>query len=59
MSKTNDYRTHLRALAKSEWESYLLQESGLPGPGGNLTKSRLTRMDAVWVAEAKKSINAI
>ena len=34
MSKTADYRAILRAL--DDWEPYLLRESGLPGPRGNL-----------------------
>lgn len=34
MSKTEYYRKILRTLA--EWDSFLLQESGLPGPRANL-----------------------
>ena len=34
MTKTHRYRTKLRALA--DWDAYLLQESGLPGPRGNI-----------------------
>lgn len=34
MTKTELYRAHLRTLA--EWEPYLLAQSGLPGPRGNL-----------------------
>jgi hypothetical protein len=34
MNKSENYRQTLSAL--SDWESYLLQESGLPGPRGNL-----------------------
>lgn len=34
MNKTETYRQKLAAL--QEWEPYLLQESGLPGPRGNL-----------------------
>ena len=34
MSKKDDYRIELRAL--ENWDSYLLAESGLPGPRGNL-----------------------
>ncbi|HSN74939.1 MAG TPA: hypothetical protein VL334_07585 [Anaerolineae bacterium] len=34
MSKRDDYRQTLRKL--SEWEPYLLAESGLPGPRGNI-----------------------
>ncbi len=32
--KTEDYRTQLRAL--SNWDTFLLKESGLPGPRANL-----------------------
>ena len=34
MNKTENYRQTLATL--SDWEPYLLQESGLPGPRGNL-----------------------
>lgn len=34
MSKTDEYRAKLRAL--DHWDSYLLEESGLPGPRGNI-----------------------
>ncbi len=34
MTKTNDYREHLRTLV--DWDTYLRDESGLPGPRGNL-----------------------
>ena len=34
MTKTETYRTRLRALR--DWDPYLLKESGLPGPRGNL-----------------------
>jgi hypothetical protein len=34
MTKRDDYRAALRAL--DDWDAYLLQESGLPGPRGNL-----------------------
>jgi hypothetical protein len=34
MSKADDYRKKLREL--DSWDEYLLQESGLPGPRGNL-----------------------
>lgn len=34
MTKADDYRTKLRAL--DNWDSYLLKESGLPGPRGNI-----------------------
>lgn len=34
MSKADEYRARLRAL--DDWDPFLLQESGLPGPRGNL-----------------------
>ncbi len=34
MSKRDDYRQTLRGL--DDWEPYLLAESGLPGPRGNI-----------------------
>jgi HEAT repeats len=34
MSKTDDYRTDLRA--ESDWDAYLTAHSGLPGPRGNI-----------------------
>ena len=34
MNKTESYRQTLKTLA--DWEPYLLQESGLPGPRGNI-----------------------
>jgi hypothetical protein len=34
MSKADDYRARLRAL--TSWDAYLLKESGLPGPRGNI-----------------------
>lgn len=34
MGKKDDYRKHLLSL--ENWDNYLLQESGLPGPRGNL-----------------------
>jgi hypothetical protein len=38
MSKIDDYRKQLRAL--KDWTAYLLRESGLPGPRGNLELAR-------------------
>jgi hypothetical protein len=38
MSKTETYRQVLKTLA--DWEPYLLRESGLPGPRGNLELSQ-------------------
>ena len=38
MSKMEEYREALRAL--DNWDSFLLQESGLPGPRGNIELAR-------------------
>jgi hypothetical protein len=38
MSKVDAYRAKLRTLA--EWDAFLLQESGLPGPRGNIELAR-------------------
>jgi len=34
MTKADEYRTKLHAL--DDWDAYLLKESGLPGPRGNI-----------------------
>ena len=36
MSKVEEYGGRLRGLETPEWDSFLLAESGLPGPRGNL-----------------------
>lgn len=38
MSKQDDYRKTLRTL--EDWDAYLLQECGLPGPRGNIELAR-------------------
>lgn len=38
MNKVDAYRAKLRTLA--EWDAFLLQESGLPGPRGNIELAR-------------------
>jgi hypothetical protein len=38
MSKVDEYRKRLRTL--EEWDAYLLENSGLPGPRGNLELAR-------------------
>ena len=38
MSKVETYREHLRQMC--DWESFLLAESHLPGPRGNLELAR-------------------
>src|SRR5918994_1107491 len=36
MSRRDENRSILRALDRADWEPYLRQQSGLPGPRGNL-----------------------
>jgi HEAT repeat protein len=36
MSKVDDYKHTLRTLPEAEWDAYLLANSNLPGPRGNL-----------------------
>ena len=36
MKKDETYRQQLQTLAESEWEPFLRQHSGLPGPRGNI-----------------------
>jgi len=43
MSKVEMYREALRAL--EDWDSFLLQESGLPGPRGNIELARAVAED--------------
>ncbi len=38
MGKVDDYRGHLQAM--EDWDAYLLCESGLPGPRGNIELAR-------------------
>jgi hypothetical protein len=44
MTKIETYRQVLKTLA--DWEPYLLQESGLPGPRGNWNWLRSSPMKA-------------
>ena len=44
MSKLEEYRQHLREL--KDWKSYLLKESGLPGPRGNLELAQAVAEEA-------------
>jgi hypothetical protein len=44
MSKTDEYRQHLRRL--KDWSPFLLKESGLPGPRGNLELAQAFCMEA-------------
>lgn len=37
MATKTDYAAHLRDLPASKWDAYLSENSGLPGPRGNLT----------------------
>lgn len=39
MSKKDEYRAKLQAL--SDWDNYLLKESGLPGPRGNIELAQI------------------
>lgn len=36
MSRVDEYRAALRSMSKAAWETYLLENSGLPGPRGNI-----------------------
>ena len=44
MSKLNDYRQQLKEL--KDWTPYLLKNSGLPGPRGNLELAQVVSEDA-------------
>jgi hypothetical protein len=44
MSKVEEYRLVLRGLA--EWDPYLLEQSGLPGPRGNIELGRAAAQEA-------------
>ena len=44
MTKTDDYRRRLLSLA--DWTPYLLRESGLPGPRGNLELAEVVAEEA-------------
>ena len=44
MSKTGEYRDKLRSLG--EWDAYLLAESGLPGPRGNIELAQVAAATA-------------
>ncbi|MFZ2360665.1 MAG: hypothetical protein WA040_15100 [Anaerolineae bacterium] len=49
MSKRNEYRQTLRGL--DDWDPYLLAESGLPGPLGNieLAQAVADEGDVRWI----------
>ena len=49
MSKRNEYRQTLRGL--DDWDPYLLAESGLPGPRGNieLAQAVADEGDVRWI----------
>jgi hypothetical protein len=36
VTRADDYRAALKALPPDEWDAFLLRESGLPGPRGNI-----------------------
>ena len=44
MSKVDDYRLVLRGL--TDWDPYLLEQSGLPGPRGNIELGRAAAEEA-------------
>ena len=44
MSKAEEYRRHLQEL--KDWKPYLLKESGLPGPRGNLELAQVVAEEA-------------
>ena len=46
VSKAVEYRAKLRAL--DEWDAYLLKESGLPGPRGNLELAQVVADGATF-----------
>lgn len=45
MNKADNYRQVLKAL--TDWEPYLLQKSGLPGPRGILELAQAVPMKAI------------
>ena len=45
MRKVDRCRTALQAM--DDWEPYLLEESGLPGPRGNIELARAVAEDGV------------
>jgi hypothetical protein len=53
MTKTEAYRVALNLLSLTEWEAYLLAESGLPGPRGNLELAQAVAEIAAEPGEAR------
>jgi len=47
MSKTDDYRVKLKELRN--WKSFLLKNSGLPGPRGNLELAKVVAEEGTKV----------
>jgi hypothetical protein len=50
MSKVDGYRRALRALDAWEWEPFLLERSGLPGPRGNIELGQAVADEGTAVA---------
>ena len=50
MSKVDEYRRQLREL--NDWKPYLLKESGLPGPRGNLELAQAFCLEAIAEADS-------
>lgn len=46
MTKAEEYRTKLGTM--DNWDAYLLQESGLPGPRGNLELAQIVADEGDW-----------
>ena len=45
MGKVEDYRNQLHKLYVADWDAFLLAESGLPGPRGNIELARAVAME--------------
>jgi hypothetical protein len=50
VSRVQEYRAKLRGLAATEWERYLTDNSGLPGPRGNIELGQAVADEApAWI----------
>jgi hypothetical protein len=45
MGKVEDYQNHIQLLDKADWDAFLLVESGLPGPRGNIELARAVALE--------------
>jgi hypothetical protein len=45
MGKIEDYRKQLQELNAADWDAFLLAESGLPGPRGNIELARAVALE--------------